>query len=108
LHTELQQIWKETGKTIIFVTHNVEEAVLLANRVIVMSANPGRIKREFKVKLARPRDIESIDLAILTSQIVQELREEVEKVAKAEFDSDWSLQKNTFLPNPDSNLGSGI
>lgn len=108
LHLELQQIWAETKKTIIFVTHNVEEAVLLANRVLVMSANPGRIKKDFKIELARPRDVENIDLAMVVSQIMQELKEEVQKVAKAEFDFDWSLSKGSFLPNPDSNLGNGI
>ena len=108
LHLELQQIWAATKKTIIFVTHNVEEAVLLSDRVMVMSAYPGRIKKEFQVKLARPRDIDNIDLAFVISQIVRELKEEVEKVAKAEFDNDWSLQKNNFLPGPDSNLGNGI
>lgn len=108
LHLELQQIWSATGKTIIFVTHNVEEAVLLADRVVVMAANPGRIKREFTVRLARPRDIENIDLPYVTARIVHELREEVEKVAKAEFDSDWHLQKNNFLPGADSIMGDGI
>jgi NitT/TauT family transport system ATP-binding protein len=108
LHTELQQIWGQTKKTIIFVTHNVEEAVLLANRVLVMSANPGRIKKDFKIELARPRDVESIDLAMVVSQIMHELKEEVQKVAKAEYDFDWSLSKGSFLPNPDSNLGNGI
>lgn len=108
LHLELQQIWGETKKTIIFVTHNVEEAVLLANRVLVMSANPGRIKKDFKIELARPRDVESIDVTIMVNQIMQELKEEVQKVAKAEFDFDWSLPKSSFLPNPDSNLGNGI
>ncbi len=108
LHIELQEIWRATGKTIIFVTHNVEEAVLLADRVVVMAANPGRIKKEFGVKLARPRDIDNVDLAFVAGQVMQDLKEEVEKVAKAEFDSDWSLKKDTFLPNPDSNLGNGI
>ena len=108
LHLELQGIWNATGKTIIFVTHNVEEAVLLADRVIVMTANPGRIKKEFTVQLARPRSIENVDLAFIARQILQELKDEVEKVAKAEFDSNWSLQKNAFLPNPASNLGDGI
>lgn len=108
LHIELQEIWRATGKTIIFVTHNVEEAVLLADRVVVMAANPGRIKKEFSVKLARPRDIDNVDLAFVAGQVMQDLKEEVEKVAKAEFDSDWSLKKDTFLPNPDSNLGNGI
>ncbi|KNZ70581.1 ABC transporter [Thermincola ferriacetica] len=108
LHRELQQIWWQTRKTILFVTHNVEEAVLLADRVIVMAANPGRIKRVFNVRLARPRDIDNVDVAFVVSEIMADLKEEVEKVAKAEFDSDWSLEKNSFLPNPYSDLGNGI
>lgn len=108
LHLELQEIWHTTKKTIIFVTHNVEEAVLLADRVVVMTANPGRIKKEFSIKLARPRNIENVDLAFAVAQITRELKEEVEKVAKAELDSDWSPEKNTFLPSPNSNLGNGI
>lgn len=108
LHAELQQIWGATRKTIIFVTHNVEEAVLLADRVIVMAANPGRIKKEFRVQLGRPRNVEDVDLARTVGQILNELKEEVEKVAKAELDSDWSLQKNSFLSGPDSYMGDGI
>ncbi len=108
LHVELQQIWETTKKTIIFVTHNVEEAVLLSDRVLVMTARPGRLKKEFRVKPARPRDINNVDVASVVSQIVNELKEEVEKVAKAEFDRDWSLQKAGFLPGRNSNMGSGI
>ncbi|MBT9172148.1 MAG: Bicarbonate transport ATP-binding protein CmpD [Syntrophomonadaceae bacterium] len=108
LHAELQQIWGATKKTIIFVTHNVEEAVLLADRVIVMTANPGRIKKEFRVQLARPRNIEDIDLTSTVGQILGELKEEVEKVAKAELDSDWSLENSSFISRPDTHLGNGI
>ncbi|MBS4008816.1 MAG: ABC transporter ATP-binding protein [Clostridium sp.] len=108
LHTELQQIWGATKKTIIFVTHNVEEAVLLADRVVVMTANPGRIKKEFRVQLGRPRNIEDIDLTRIVGQILSELKEEVEKVAKEELDSDWCLKSNSFVSRPDTNLGNGI
>ena len=108
LQQELQEIWWETKKTIIFVTHNVEEAVLLADRVIVISANPGSIKKEFKIELARPRYHESLDLTYLKADIMKELREEVEKVAKAEFDADWDIKKNTVLFSPDSHMGSGL
>jgi NitT/TauT family transport system ATP-binding protein/sulfonate transport system ATP-binding protein len=59
LQHELLQIWQRTGVTIIFVTHSVEEAVLLADRVLVMSAGPGRIDGDFHVDLARPRDVSS-------------------------------------------------
>ncbi|HHU87361.1 MAG: ABC transporter ATP-binding protein [Pelotomaculaceae bacterium] len=108
LHTELQQIWCATKKTVIFVTHNVEEAVLLADRVIVMAANPGRIKKEYRVNLARPRAPEHAGLVRVVNQIMKELKEEVEKVARSEYDSGWSLQKSTFLLSPDSNVGGNI
>lgn len=108
LQVELQQIWLETKKNIIFVTHNVEEAVLLADRVIVMAANPGVIKKEFHIQLARPRQPDNVDLAYLAADIMKELKEEVEKVAKAEFDADWTTQKGSILSDSDSNMGTGI
>lgn len=66
LHVELQGLWSETGTTIIFITHNVREAVVLGDRVIVMSPGPGRIIADVPVQLSRPRVVESrpvIDLA---------------------------------------------
>ena len=108
LQVELQQIWLKTKKTIIFVTHNVEEAVLLADRVIVMAANPGVIKKEFTIQLARPRQPENVDLAYLAADIMKELKEEVEKVAKAEYDTDWTTKKDIVLSDSDSNMGTGI
>lgn len=108
LQAELQRIWWETKKTILFVTHNVEEAVVLADRVVVMSANPGRIKKEFHIQLARPRLPESLDVSYFVTDILRELKEEVEKVAKAEFDSDWNIKKDTILPDSDSNMGIGL
>lgn len=106
LHSELQQIWEATGKTIVFVTHNVEEAVCLADRVVIMSANPGRIKREFRIDLPRPRDSETVEFSGIISKIMQELKEEIELVAKAEYDSDWSLRQKAFIPSPTSNIGT--
>lgn len=108
LQMELQQIWGETHKTIIFVTHDVEEAVLLADRVIVMAANPGRVKKDFRVQLARPRKRESVDVTYTVAQIMKHLKEEVEKVAKAEFDSDWHIEKDPLLLNADNHLGTGL
>ena len=108
LQLELQQIWLETKKNIIFVTHNVEEAVLLADRVLVMAANPGVIKKEFHIQLARPRQPDNVDLAYLAADIMKELKEEVEKVAKAEFDNDWTSKKDIILSDSDSNMGTGI
>ena len=54
----IQKIWMETGKTIVFVTHNVTEAIFLADRVVVMSPRPGRIAHVFPIDLPRPRTIE--------------------------------------------------
>src|SRR5881392_2091971 len=65
LYWDLQRIWKARNKTIVFVTHNVREAACLGDRVIVFSPRPGRIREEFAVDLPRPRDINSVDLAVL-------------------------------------------
>lgn len=108
LQTELQKIWWETKKTIIFVTHNVEEAVFLADRIIVMSANPGKVKKEFKIELGRPRKVDSLDLAYIASEVMEVLREEVEKVAKKEYDSDWDIKKDSVLYSADTDMGIGL
>ncbi len=62
LHDELERIWAETGRTIIFVTHNVREAARLGDRVALFTFRPGRIKREFLVELPRPRQIEDVSV----------------------------------------------
>lgn len=108
LQLELQRIWVETKKTIIFVTHNAEEAVFLANRVVVMAANPGRIKKEFLIELARPRQMESRDISYYVANIMKALKEEVEKVAKAEYDGNWNIEENTVLYRSTDNLGGDI
>lgn len=108
LQMEVQKIWFETGKTVVFVTHNVEEAVLLADRVIVMGANPGHVKKEFKIGLGRPRLPGSLDISYVVSDIMKVLKEEVEKVAKAEYDNDWSIEKDNVLYNVDSDMGNNL
>jgi nitrate ABC transporter ATP-binding subunit len=73
LQNELLQIWKRTGVTTIFVTHSVEEAVLLADRVLVMSAGPGRIDSYFRIELPRPRDVSSPEFNALRRDIARRL-----------------------------------
>ena len=74
LYGDIQEIWKARRKTIVFVTHNVREAACLGDRVLVFSPHPGRIKEEFAVKLPRPRDINSVDLAAYATRITKALR----------------------------------
>jgi NitT/TauT family transport system ATP-binding protein len=91
LQLELQKIWEATKKTIIFVTHSVEEAVLLSDRIVLMSANPGGIKKIYDIDIPRPREVDSDAVVHKISFVLKDLKEEVEKVAKAEFDTDWHL-----------------
>ena len=73
LQGELQQIWTRTGVTVIFVTHSVEEAVLLADRVLVMSAGPGRIVNDIASDLPRPRDVSSPEFNAIRRDVAQRL-----------------------------------
>jgi NitT/TauT family transport system ATP-binding protein len=58
MQEELTRLWERTGKTIVFVTHDIEEAVYLGDRVVVLSARPGRIREEIRIDLPRPRSLE--------------------------------------------------
>jgi NitT/TauT family transport system ATP-binding protein len=79
LHEELDKVWQETGLTVIFVTHNVREAVRLGDRVVLLSSRPGRVVRVFPVHIPRPRRIDSREVAELAAVITDELREEVRR-----------------------------
>ena len=85
LHDELERIWNETGRTIIFVTHNVREAVRLGDRVVLMTFRPGRVKSEFPVELPRPRHLEDPAVACAAGEILVQLREEINRSLEAEY-----------------------
>jgi NitT/TauT family transport system ATP-binding protein len=85
LHDELERIWDETGRTIIFVTHNVREAVRLGDRVALLTFRPGRVKREFDIDLPRPRVMEDVSVARAARDILNELREEINRSLEAEY-----------------------
>ena len=74
LQEELQRIWVESHKTIIFVTHNVEEAVILGDRVLVFAKNPGRIKSEHDIEIERPRRPGNPEVFLITKWITDEIR----------------------------------
>src|SRR5262249_8479109 len=74
LYFDIQQIWQSRRKTIILVSHNVREAACLADRVLVMSPSPGRLREEFSIDLPRPRDVNSPEVAAIANRIVTALR----------------------------------
>ncbi|HLP25815.1 MAG TPA: ABC transporter ATP-binding protein [Acidobacteriota bacterium] len=78
LYGDLQQIWQQRHVTILFVTHNVREAVCLGDRVVLFSPHPGRIRGEFTIKVPRPRDINSVDVAAHAMQITHALKGHLE------------------------------
>jgi NitT/TauT family transport system ATP-binding protein len=84
LHDEVERVWTDTGITILFVTHNVREAVRLGDRVLVLSSRPGRVVDEFPVDIARPRRIESPEVAALAGEVTERLRKEVRRHADDE------------------------
>jgi NitT/TauT family transport system ATP-binding protein len=80
LQREVQRVWveSENRKTFLFVTHNVREATLLADRVLVMSAAPGRLLEEFRIHAPRPRDLDDVLIARVVSEIHALLMQEVD------------------------------
>lgn len=74
LHGELQRIWMQTRKTIIFVTHNVREAACLGDRILLLSPHPGRVHREYRIDLPRPRSIEHPQVMEVAREVLADLR----------------------------------
>ena len=79
LHDELEDLWATTNKTVLFVTHNVREAVRLGDRVVLLTSRPGRVAQEFAVTIPRPRRIDSPEVANQAAEITARLREEVRR-----------------------------
>ncbi len=94
LHDELQDIWADTAKTIIFVTHNVREAIVLGDRVLVFSPSPGRIKKEFLIDLPRPRHIDNYAVVDLSHEIMAELRSDLPVAGQ---ESEGAIKSRTNL-----------
>ena len=79
LHDELEGLWSTTSKTVVFVTHNVREAVRLGDRVVLLSSRPGRVAAEFPITIPRPRRMDSSEVANQAREITDRLREEVRR-----------------------------
>lgn len=82
LHDELERIWIDEELTVLFVTHNVREAVRLGDRVVVLSSRPGRVAAEFSIDIPRPRRIDSEAVARVSADITDRLRAEVRRHAR--------------------------
>ncbi len=89
LHLELQRLWLGLHKTVVFVTHSVEEAVRLSDRIAIMATQPGRIRRVLDVDLPHPRDFNSPEVAELRAAIREEMQDELGKLARREGDEGW-------------------
>ncbi len=79
LQRELLRIWQEQKRTVVFITHSVTEALFLADRILLMSCRPGRIKGEWRIDVPRPRDVTSGTLVALEREIYSLLDEELAK-----------------------------
>jgi len=77
LHAELEQLWVERHQTIVFVTHNVREAVRLGDRVVMLTSRPGTVAATFDVDIDRPRRMEAPEVSAPASEITDRLRQEV-------------------------------
>jgi NitT/TauT family transport system ATP-binding protein len=77
MQQELLRIWRAYRKTVLFVTHSIDEALYLADRVLIMTARPGRIKQDLRVSTARPRDITSAEFGVLRRQALDQLSDEI-------------------------------
>jgi NitT/TauT family transport system ATP-binding protein len=81
LHEELERVWRQTGRTIVFVTHNVREAARLGQRVVLLGSRPGRIAREWRLTPQAGRAIESPEVVALEREITAHLRKEISRNA---------------------------
>ena len=106
---ELQRIWAATGTTIVYVTHNLTEAVVLGTHLVLLSARPGRIKRTINLEhLPRPRRAADYAVQQITEEIHGDLRDEIERVEREEFDLDWHLEAGVRRGGSAFQLGDGI
>ena len=108
LHKELIDIWKKTKVTIFFVTHNIREAVLLSERVIVFGTRPGKVKEIIPVPSSKDGIVPDSVTLHTEQRILAILEEEIEKVLKEEMGDDYSFKTNHLHRNDSGDMGSHI
>jgi NitT/TauT family transport system ATP-binding protein len=85
LHGQLETIWTETKKTILFVTHSISESIKLSDRIIVMGTKPGTILKDIQVDLPRPREQYKKEMLEIEEHIMGYLKKEIDKVVSEEL-----------------------
>jgi len=108
LQNEVERIVRAAGTTMVFVTHQIEEAVRLGDRVVLVGTRPGRILGDVPIDLPRPRRAGDLKAARLVQSIAAEIRAEVEKVAREEADGAWGSSNSRDGGDPRRHLGGGI
>jgi len=108
LHEQLQELWIQTHKTILFVTHSVGEAVRLADRIVVLHSHPGRIRREIDVALPHPRNFDSADITALVRMVRKEIEDEVNRVNAEMAEDRWKPAPSGGVADAVGDLGGGI
>jgi ABC-type nitrate/sulfonate/bicarbonate transport system ATPase subunit len=108
LHQQLQELWCQSRKTILFVTHSVGEAVRLADRIIVLHCLPGRIRREIPVALPHPRALDSPEMSQLVHLVRKEIEDEVNRANAQVAEDFWKPQTPADLDHLSGHLGDGI
>ncbi|WP_395144887.1 ABC transporter ATP-binding protein [Armatimonas sp.] len=110
LQTELLTLWERTQVSVVFVTHSLEEAIALSDRVILMASRPGRIIADVLIDAPRPRALRhDLTLAAIQDRLLAQLSEEVARVAAQEYDTDWrGVPLPTLSVAPGEEGGSGI
>ncbi len=108
LHAEVERIHTLFRKTFVFVTHNVREAVRLADRIVLMGTRPGRVLREVEIALPRPRPANDLRMSEIANDIANIIASEVEKVAREEADDAWLAPANSVRVGSHRHLGGSI
>ncbi|HEX6593812.1 MAG TPA: ABC transporter ATP-binding protein [Bacillota bacterium] len=108
LQSELLNIWQKTKVTILFITHNIREAVLLSEKVIVMGTRPGNVKEVFSMPPATRQIVPNRETLSIEQKIFSVLQGEIEKVLKEEMGDDYSFQTNRDDSDFTRHLGSHL
>lgn len=108
LHKELLEIWRKTKVTIFFVTHNIREAVLLSEKIIVFATRPGKMKAAFSVPTMQDGVMPDSVTLNLEQRILSILQEEIEKVLKEEMGDEYNFKTNPIHHDTSGDMGSHI